>query len=339
MRAASRRASASSPSGYVSESAVTSTARSPSASLAARASRVESTPPEKATTTLSSSRSASSSRAYFASSAGVMRVAPSITGSPRRRTPQLALPSQARLAVERLGSHCHQRRHRARADVRDDFGRRQRAELTTGREAQPPAQAEEKAGRVEVARARRVDHRLDGLRVDHVHLAAADDDRAARAAREGRDLAVTADALQRGVEVAHLIERADLDLVGEQDVHVVLDEVEEGGAMPVDAEGIRERQRDLAPGRVGEAGGDAECFLGGRRVEEVALQIEDVPAGDEPRIDVAGAELRRRAEIGGHRALRVRRHHDDRKSTRLNSSHGYISYAVFCLEKKKRHGE
>src|SRR2546422_3931324 len=34
-------------------------------------------------------------------------------------------------------------------------------------------------------------------------------------------------------------------------------------------------------------------------------------------------------------------HHDDarlhldRKSTRLNSSHGYISYAVFCLKKKK----
>src|SRR2546422_5179973 len=30
--------------------------------------------------------------------------------------------------------------------------------------------------------------------------------------------------------------------------------------------------------------------------------------------------------------LRPRR---DRKSTRLNSSHGYISYAVFCLKKKK----
>ena len=27
--------------------------------------------------------------------------------------------------------------------------------------------------------------------------------------------------------------------------------------------------------------------------------------------------------------------HQDRKSTRLNSSHGYISYAVFCLKKKK----
>src|SRR5687768_18349635 len=31
-----------------------------------------------------------------------------------------------------------------------------------------------------------------------------------------------------------------------------------------------------------------------------------------------------------HRTVR------DRKSTRLNSSHGYISYAVFCLKKKKK---
>src|SRR2546422_2412550 len=34
-------------------------------------------------------------------------------------------------------------------------------------------------------------------------------------------------------------------------------------------------------------------------------------------------------ELGGAGAL------GDRKSTRLNSSHGYISYAVFCLKKKK----
>src|SRR2546429_1251753 len=42
------------------------------------------------------------------------------------------------------------------------------------------------------------------------------------------------------------------------------------------------------------------------------------------------------AEVG---ADVVRAHADfrkrDRKSTRLNSSHGYISYAVFCLKKKK----
>src|SRR2546429_5434081 len=29
-----------------------------------------------------------------------------------------------------------------------------------------------------------------------------------------------------------------------------------------------------------------------------------------------------------------RKEREDRKSTRLNSSHGYISYAVFCLKKK-----
>ena len=38
-------------------------------------------------------------------------------------------------------------------------------------------------------------------------------------------------------------------------------------------------------------------------------------------------------------AQRIHRLHfdprEDRKSTRLNSSHGYISYAVFCLKKKK----
>src|SRR2546429_4933372 len=30
---------------------------------------------------------------------------------------------------------------------------------------------------------------------------------------------------------------------------------------------------------------------------------------------------------------------EDRKSTRLNSSHGYISYAVFCLKKKNAHAD
>src|SRR5687768_18336395 len=33
-------------------------------------------------------------------------------------------------------------------------------------------------------------------------------------------------------------------------------------------------------------------------------------------------------------ALRLPLRIEDRKSTRLNSSHGYISYAVFCLKKK-----
>src|SRR2546429_4087486 len=41
-------------------------------------------------------------------------------------------------------------------------------------------------------------------------------------------------------------------------------------------------------------------------------------------------------ERGAVRARHDRHQHTDRKSTRLNSSHGYISYAVFCLKKKKK---
>src|SRR2546422_6445640 len=51
----------------------------------------------------------------------------------------------------------------------------------------------------------------------------------------------------------------------------------------------------------------------------------------------------RRGDPQQHGAGRREQHHGlsrrepaDRKSTRLNSSHGYISYAVFCLKKKKK---
>src|SRR2546429_3266392 len=39
--------------------------------------------------------------------------------------------------------------------------------------------------------------------------------------------------------------------------------------------------------------------------------------------------------VPGDRQLEVTPESVDRKSTRLNSSHGYISYAVFCLKNKK----
>src|SRR3712207_7269560 len=42
-----------------------------------------------------------------------------------------------------------------------------------------------------------------------------------------------------------------------------------------------------------------------------------------------GRQLTERADVGGQ----------DRKSTRLNSSHANISYAVFCLKKKKQRYE
>src|SRR3989454_8502588 len=55
------------------------------------------------------------------------------------------------------------------------------------------------------------------------------------------------------------------------------------------------------------------------------------------------AESRPRAAGGRHRASLPPRGSTwvtrDRKSTRLNSSHLVISYAVFCLKKKKNHDE
>src|SRR2546422_5790713 len=62
-----------------------------------------------------------------------------------------------------------------------------------------------------------------------------------------------------------------------------------------------------------------------------------LPARPAPPMDGAGG--RHREDAGPVRAGDVAP--EDRKSTRLNSSHGYISYAVFCLKKKKkepRHG-
>src|SRR5256885_4730567 len=48
------------------------------------------------------------------------------------------------------------------------------------------------------------------------------------------------------------------------------------------------------------------------------------------------AELRPPGEVEHQRHRAVGAAHRDRKSTRLNSSHLVISYAVFCLKKKKK---
>src|SRR6266511_4154536 len=70
-------------------------------------------------------------------------------------------------------------------------------------------------------------------------------------------------------------------------------------------------QRGPSPGARARAAGVAEAGLGGRRVRR---------RGGRPR---HGDQAHARAV------------HPDRKSTRLNSSHVKISYAVFCLKKKK----
>src|SRR5205085_11734544 len=61
--------------------------------------------------------------------------------------------------------------------------------------------------------------------------------------------------------------------------------------------------------------------------------VDEIEAVDQPaaphRRCLAGARLRPRPEV-------ARQQGRDRKSTRLNSSHSQISYAVFCLKKKKK---
>src|SRR2546426_12187283 len=67
--------------------------------------------------------------------------------------------------------------------------------------------------------------------------------------------------------------------------------------------------------------------------EIYTLSLHDALPISLPRLDVAdplGGGVRRGPPP--RRAIRARR---DRKSTRLNSSHLVISYAVFCLKKKK----
>src|SRR2546422_7601183 len=83
-------------------------------------------------------------------------------------------------------------------------------------------------------------------------------------------------------------------------------------------------------------------------VDEIQNQAEQHPADKSQPGD--GRQKRHDAQTRQHAQNRDDRHEgrpegtpqlrtnptrEDRKSTRLNSSHGYISYAVFCLKKKK----
>src|SRR2546429_2404975 len=69
------------------------------------------------------------------------------------------------------------------------------------------------------------------------------------------------------------------------------------------------------------------AIIVGNQATAVATHIEQ-------RIPI-GTVTRQAGDIDGEDDADLPKRHLDRKSTRLNSSHGYISYAVFCLKKKK----
>ena len=205
-----------------------------------------------------------------------------------------------------LGDQLRQSALGAGADMADDFGGAQTADPAANGQRQPAGQAVEKPAGIEIAGAGGVDDARHRCGFDPMLLAVGQDDAALCAAGQRGDRDMAAHGGGGGGEVRGLVERADLDLVGEQDVDVAGDKVAEVGAMTLDAERVGERQRHLGAGGVGDRGGLAKRLLRQRRVKQIAFEIGDLGGADEAGVDVVRPELDAGAEIGVHRALAVR---------------------------------
>src|SRR2546430_6583162 len=94
----------------------------------------------------------------------------------------------------------------------------------------------------------------------------------------------------------------------------------------------RDDELRVALDQIEQDGEQAELVLRGQRSLGLVQQVQ--AAGYEPALKQIEERLpvRARVRIPSVAALHVA----DRKSTRLNSSHSQISYAVFCLKKKKK---
>src|SRR2546422_6575459 len=107
-------------------------------------------------------------------------------------------------------------------------------------------------------------------------------------------------------------------------------------ALAVDV--ARAKAWGVALARAALAGRDKLVLRPPARVAAIAAWVEQLVAessgkagrGVVPLVDDPAAERRPDTQIVSEFS------EEDRKSTRLNSSHGYISYAVFCLKKKKK---
>src|SRR3712207_7494947 len=75
-----------------------------------------------------------------------------------------------------------------------------------------------------------------------------------------------------------------------------------------------------------------------RSIPPVDPLLDEPPVGrpaEIGRVDVGGQPLFEPVQLVGSDEMHLAGKAGDRKSTRLNSSHANISYAVFCLKKKK----
>src|SRR5438876_1227962 len=193
----------------------------------------------------------------------------------------------------------------------DRLGGAEAAEPTAGREVAPMGEAEEEAARIKIAGTGRVDDPADPRRLDNMGMLARYDNRAFLAAGQGGDVAMRPHAARRLVEIVGLVERADLRLVGEEDIDVMRHQLAELGAVPPDAERVAEAEADAPPGAVGELCRLAEGRLGARRIEEIAFEIGDLRRRDQLRVDILGAEIDAGAEEGLHRAMRIGGNQDE----------------------------
>src|SRR5690242_20981357 len=68
----------------------------------------------------------------------------------------------------------------------------------------------------------------------------------------------------------------------------------------------------------------------------VAIHVEHRARGAVERVVIARVDVAHVVHVRGQRLVSPAAAAEDRKSTRLNSSHMSISYAVFCLKKKNK---
>src|SRR6266436_9443753 len=111
------------------------------------------------------------------------------------------------------------------------------------------------------------------------------------------------------------------------------------GRLPAWGCAVGRAEGDLAPSNAG-LGLDIPDGVGRRQfVLDPPDPADRSMEPDSSAVDLHAGHAPTRGMDGAPPPCRRSPPHQDRKSTRLNSSHGYISYAVFCLKKKKKKNE
>src|SRR6266542_428997 len=200
-----------------------------------------------------------------------------------RARPGLALtsrPAPGRRLPEGVGDQRRQGLVGPRARPGDDVRRRGGPEAPAAVQAPFLRQPVQEPGRVQVAGAGGVvdRHRKGG---DGVLLVAGDHHRALGAAGQRRHRDAAADLAHGLLEAAELEQRDDLLLVGEQHVDRAVDQLHEGLAVAVDAERVRQGERDPLAELMRQRGRLAEGVLGAGAVPQVALEVDQLGARDQ----------------------------------------------------------